>query len=71
VFKHLSLIDVTSRYATAEVGSGASAKTVTSYLTRMRGRLPFPIKAIQVDGGIEFRAKLDPYTHSCSNSFWW
>lgn len=61
VFKHLSLVDITSRYAATEVGSGASAKTVTAYLDRMRARLPFPIKAIQVDGGSEFRAEFETY----------
>ena len=61
VFKHLSLVDITSRYAAAEVGCGASAKTVTTYLDRMRTRLPFPVKAIQVDGGSEFRAEFETY----------
>lgn len=61
VFKHLSLVDITSRSAATEVGSGASAQTVTAYLDRMRTRLPFPIKAIQVDGGSEFRAEFETY----------
>lgn len=61
VFKHLSLVDITSRYAAAEVGWGATAQTVTGYLDRMRQRLPFAVKAIQVDGGSEFRAEFEVY----------
>lgn len=60
-FKHLSLIDVTSRYAAAEVGSGAAAATIAAHLDRMRQRLPFAIKAIQVDGGSEFKADFEAY----------
>jgi transposase InsO family protein len=60
-FKHLSLIDVTSRYAVAEVGSRATAATIATYLDRMRERLPFAIKAIQVDGGSEFKADFEAY----------
>jgi transposase InsO family protein len=61
IFKHLSLVDVTSRYATAEVGVGATAATITTYLDRMRARLPFVIRAIQVDGGSEFKAEFETY----------
>jgi putative transposase len=60
-FKHLSLIDVTSRYAVAEVGSGATAATIAAHLDRMRQRLPFAITAIQVDGGSEFKADFEAY----------
>jgi transposase InsO family protein len=60
-FKHLSLVDVTSRYAAAEVGTRASAQTITTYLDRMRARLPFPIRAVQVDGGSEFKAEFEAY----------
>ena len=60
-FTHLSLVDVTSRYATAEVGVGATAATITTYLDRMRARLPFPVRAIQVDGGSEFKATFEVY----------
>lgn len=60
-FKHLSLIDVTSRYAAAEVGYGATAAAVAIHLDRMRSRMPFAIKAIQVDGGSEFKADFEAY----------
>jgi transposase InsO family protein len=60
-FKHLSLVDVSSRYAAAEVGMGATAQTIATYLDRMRARLPFAIRAIQVDGGSEFKAEFEAY----------
>lgn len=60
-FKHLSLVDVISRYAMGEIGAGATAQTITTYLDRMRARLPFAIRAIQVDGGSEFKAEFEAY----------
>jgi len=60
-FKHLSVVDVISRYATGEIGVGATAQTITTYLDRMRARLPFAIQAIQVDGGSEFKAEFEVY----------
>ncbi len=60
-FKHLSLVDTISRYAVAEIGTGASARTVAGHLDRMRARLPFPVRAIQVDGGSEFKADFEAY----------
>jgi putative transposase len=60
-FTHLSLVDVTSRFAAAELGTGATASTITRHVDQMRARLPFPIKAIQVDGGSEFKADFEAY----------
>jgi putative transposase len=60
-FKHLSLVDVLSRWHAAEIRRGATAKTMRENLDQMRARLPFPIMAIQIDGGSEFRAELETY----------
>lgn len=70
IFKHLSLIDVTSRYGAAEIRVGATAATTTESLERhpegTRDRLPFAVKAIQIDGGSEFKADFEVYcqTHA-------
>ncbi len=66
IFKHLSLIDVTSRYGAAEIRVGATAATTTESLERMLHRLPFPVKALQIDGGSEFKADFEVYcqTHA-------
>jgi putative transposase len=60
-FKHLSLIDNRSRYAAAEIGVHASSQTVAAHLDRMLSRLPFPVKAVQVDGGSEFKSHFETY----------
>lgn len=60
-FKHLSLVDVLCRWHAAEIRRGATAKTMRENLDQMRARLPFPIKAIQIDGGSEFRAEFESY----------
>lgn len=60
-FKHLSLVDVTSRWHAAEIRRGATAKTTRDSLDAMRARLPFAITAIQIDGGSEFRAEFETY----------
>jgi len=60
-FKHLSLVDVLSRWHAAEIRRGASAQTMRENLDQMRARLPFPVTAIQVDGGSEFRAEFEAY----------
>ena len=61
IFKQLSVIDVFSRCAAAEVGCGATASTMTSHLDRILGRLPFQVRAIQIDGGSEFKAEFELY----------
>jgi putative transposase len=61
VFKHLSLVDVTSRYAVAEIGVGATAKTTKQHLERMLARLPFPVRALQIDGGSEFKGAFEEF----------
>jgi transposase InsO family protein len=60
-FKHLSLVDVVSRWHAAEIRRGATATTMRENLEQMRARLPFPLRAIQIDGGSEFRAEFEAY----------
>jgi putative transposase len=61
VFKQLTLVDVVSRYAAAEIGIGAKALTMADYLDRMLERLPFHVAGIQIDGGSEFKADFEAY----------
>lgn len=60
-FMQLSLVDVTSRWAAAEVRSSKTARTMRDSLQRMEARLPFPLRAIQIDGGSEFKAAFETY----------
>jgi putative transposase len=60
-FKHLSLVDVVSRWHAAEIRRSGTAQTMREHLERMRQRLPFALTAIQIDGGSEFRAEFEAY----------
>jgi putative transposase len=60
-FKHLSLVDVVSRWHAAEIRWSGTAQTMRENLDRMRQRLPFALTAIQIDGGSEFRAEFEAY----------
>jgi len=54
--KHFTAHDVVSRWNIVSVYSRATAGTATDFLDTLERRMPFPVKAIQVDGGSEFQA---------------
>jgi len=56
LLKHFTAHDVISRWNTVSVYSRATANTATDFLDTLAKRMPFPVKAIQVDGGAEFEA---------------
>ena len=56
VFKHFTARDIISRWDIIEVYRQATASTATHFLDKLEQRLPFTIRAIQVDGGSEFEA---------------
>jgi transposase InsO family protein len=56
VFKHFTARDIISRWDIIEVYRRATASTATHFLDKLEQRLPFTIRAIQVDGGSEFEA---------------
>ena len=51
--------DVISRWDVIEVHTRATSTLAAQFLDSMRRRFPFPIKAIQVDGGSEFQAAFE------------
>lgn len=55
-FKHFTARDVVSRWDVVAVARRATATTAATFLDTLQKRYPFPIKAIQVDGGSEFHA---------------
>lgn len=59
VLKHFTARDVISRWDVLEVHERATAKTATSFLRTLQARMPFPIRAIQIDGGSEFQADFE------------
>jgi putative transposase len=56
ILKHFTARDVVSRWDVVEAHSRATANTATSFLKSLIQRMPFPIRALQVDGGSEFEA---------------
>ena len=56
VVKHFTAHDVISRWNVLSVHSRATATTGARFLDVLESRMPFPVKAIQVDGGSEFEA---------------
>jgi transposase InsO family protein len=58
VVKQFSAVDVVSRFATATVAGNATASLAVRALDALV-RMPFPVRAIQVDGGSEFMADFE------------
>lgn len=56
VFKHFTAHDVVSKWNVTGVYRNATATTAASFLDCLKERMPFPVKAIQVDGGPEFQS---------------
>jgi putative transposase len=54
--KHFTARDVVSRWDVLEAHQRATANTASEFLDTLLARMPFKVKAIQVDGGSEYRA---------------
>lgn len=54
--KHFTARDVISRWDVLEAHQRATANTASEFLDTLLARMPFKVKAIQVDGGSEYRA---------------
>jgi transposase InsO family protein len=54
ILKQFTAVDVVSRWSVALLASDATAASATRALEAIRDRMPFPVRAIQVDGGSEF-----------------
>jgi transposase InsO family protein len=59
VLKHFTGRDIVSRWDVLGIYSRATANTASQYLDELMTRTPFTIKAIQVDGGSEFKAQFE------------
>ena len=59
ILKHFTARDVISRWDVLEAHTRATALTATHFLTTLQARMPFPITALQVDGGSEFAADFE------------
>jgi len=58
-YKHFSARDVVSRWDVLGVYGRATAATARDFLDAVIERMPGPVRAIQVDGGSEFKAEFE------------
>ena len=59
VFKHFTARDVVSRYDVLELHGRATSRTAATFLEAVCSRMPFSIRAFQVDGGSEFKGEFE------------
>jgi len=59
VLKQFTAYDVISRWTVADLHHRATAKTAREALQSVLDRMPFPVKAIQIDGGSEFMGEFE------------
>ncbi len=59
VFQQFSARDVVSRGDVIQAHTRATAATATQFLDTLLPRMPFPIRALQVDGSSEFAAEFE------------
>jgi len=59
ILKHFTARDVVSRWDVLDVFTRATANTASQFLDALQERSPYPVKAIQVDGGSEFKAEFE------------
>ncbi len=64
LLKHFTAYDVVSRWNVLEVSRQATAATAAHFLDDLETRIPYQVKAIQVDGGSEFEAVFEQECHS-------
>jgi putative transposase len=59
VFKQFTARDVISRWDVIQAHGRATAQSATEFLETLLHRMPFPVRALQVDGGSEFAAQFE------------
>jgi putative transposase len=59
VFRQFTARDLISRWDVVQAHSRATAQNATEFLDTLSHRMPFPIRALQVDGGSEFAADFE------------
>jgi putative transposase len=59
VLKQFTARDLVSRWDVVELGRRATAQAAAAVLDRLAERMPFPVRAISIDNGAEFRAEFE------------
>jgi transposase InsO family protein len=61
---------MSSRFGVVGIRGVATAGTAKDFLGEVRARAPFPIKAIQIDGGSEFMAEFEAECQAAKIPLW-
>lgn len=59
ILKHFGARDVVSRWDAMDVYTRATASLAARFLDILQQKMPFPLKALQVDGGSEFASQFE------------
>jgi putative transposase len=59
IIKQITARDMVSRWDVIEAFRSATARNARAFLDTLQARSPYPVKAIQVDGGSEFHAEFE------------
>ncbi|MGH9499671.1 MAG: helix-turn-helix domain-containing protein [Terriglobales bacterium] len=59
IFQQFTARDVISRWDVIQAHHRATAQSATDFLDTLAHRMPFPLRALQVDGGSEFAAEFE------------
>ena len=57
--KHFTAYDPVAKWTVAKAADRATARAASLFLEKVLADMPFPVKAIQVDGGSEFKAEFE------------
>jgi putative transposase len=57
--KHFTAYDPVAKWTVAKAFNRATAASAAAFLDKLTADMPFPVKAIQVDGGSEFMAEFE------------
>lgn len=57
--KHFTAYDPIAKWTVGNAFNRATAQAAASFLDKLAAEMPFPVKAIQVDGGSEFMAEFE------------
>jgi putative transposase len=57
--KHFTAYDPVAKWTVGQAFNRATAQAAASFLDKVAADMPFPIKAVQVDGGSEFMAEFE------------
>ena len=62
--KHFTACDPIAKWTCAQAYRRATAHNAKRFLDKLQNHMPFPIRAIQVDGGSEFKADFERECHN-------